>query len=118
MFVCVRGQNYTNGGKCSSSTVLRSIHVATENGNTTSLLPIAICLLSANLSQHIQVWPCPHLTLSGRTAQGGAGGEEKEKEEKIRALTKTAALWANSERGQLKFIAGAKTRNVHKVASE
>lgn len=83
----------------------RSIHVAAANGMTTGLLPITICLLCANLSQHIQVWPCPHLTLSKSATWGRAWGR-KGREEKIRALTKSAALWANSEGGQLEFIRG------------
>lgn len=90
---------------CGCSAARRSIHVAAANGMTTSLLPITICLLCANLSQHIQVWPCPHLTLSNSTTQGGTWGR-KGKKEKIRALTKTAALRVNRERGQLEFIRG------------
>lgn len=113
--VCVCVCTYGGGGEpksglhkwsmCGCSAALRSIHVAAANGMTTSLLPITICLLCANLSQHIQVWPCPHLTLSKSTTQGRTGGR-KGKKDKIRALTLTAALGANSERGQLEFIGG------------
>lgn len=96
---------------CGCSAARRSIHVAAANGMTTSLLPITICLLCANLSQHIQVWPCPHLTLSESRTQGGTWGREG-KEEKIRALTKTAALGANSERSTGVYQR-AETRNIH-----
>lgn len=69
---------------CACSAALRSIHVAAANCMTTSLLPIAICLLCANLSQHIRVWLCPHLTSGGEQEDSGRdtreereGGENK-----------------------------------------
>lgn len=77
---------------CGRSAARVSIHVAAANGMTTSLLPITICLLCANLSQHIQVWPCPHLTLSRSMTRGRTEGRQKGKKENIRALTKTVAL--------------------------
>ena len=95
---------------CGRSAARVSIHVAAANGMTTSLLPITICLLCANLSQHIQVWPCPHLTLSRSMTRGRTEGREKGKKENIRALTKTVALeGGNGERGQQR----AKTRHIH-----
>lgn len=90
---------------CGCSAAQRSIHVVAANGMTTSLLPITICLLCANLSQHIQVWPCPHLTLRKSTTQGRIWGR-KGRKTKIRTLTKTATLGANRERDQLGFIRG------------
>lgn len=78
---------------CARSAAPRSIHVAAANGMTTSLLPVAICLLCANLSQHIRVWPCPHLTLKGGVRRLREGHKERKgkEEEEIRAVTKTAA---------------------------
>lgn len=94
---------------CGGSAARRSIHVAAANGMTTSLLPITICLLCANLSEHIRARPCPHLTLS--KSQGRTGGGKGKKGE-TRAPTRSAALGANCERGQLEFIRGQR-RGTH-----
>lgn len=113
-----QSQDYTKRSVCvcvcGRSAARVSIHVAAANGMTTSLLPITICLLCANLSQHIQVWPCPHLTLSRSMTRGRTEGRQKGKKENIRALTKTVALGGNGEGGQQEFIRGKKTRRIHR----
>lgn len=48
----------------------RSNGVALENGMTTGLLPVTICLPGASLSQHMRVRPCPCLTASRGTRLG------------------------------------------------
>lgn len=110
----VTGQDYTSRACAVAAATWRSIHVTAANGMTTSLLPIAICLLCANLSQHIQVWPCPHLTLSESMTLGRTRGRKGKKEEKIRALTKTAAPGRTSETGQLEFIREQRQENIHR----
>lgn len=98
---------------CGRSAARVSIHVAAANGMTTSLLPITICLLCANLSQHIQVWPCPHLTLSGSMTRGRTEGRQKGKKENIRALTKTVALGGERWGRSTGVYQRANTRHIH-----
>lgn len=98
---------------CACSAAQRSIHVAAANGMTTSLLPNTICLLCANLSQHIEVWQRPHLTPNDSMTGRRKCGETDKGEKKTRAEAKTRTLWVTSERGQCEFIRGQTQRNIH-----
>lgn len=111
----VRESGLHKWSMCGCSAAVRSIHVTAANGVTTSLLPVTICLLCANLSQHIQVWPCPHLTLSEERGLWEEKTGEKGRKEKIRALPNTGSPGAKSREGNQSSTRRAKTTQRRKL---